>query len=62
LDLYLQADQPAAGTPYCNWIPTPPTGGATANDPDFIVFLRMYWPGRTILNGKWIPPAVTKVN
>jgi hypothetical protein len=62
LDLYLQTDQPSDATQVCNWIPIPPTGGATASDADFIVFLRMYWPDQTVLNGRWIPPVVQKTN
>jgi hypothetical protein len=62
LDLYLQTDPPSGATQFCNWIPIPPTGGATASDPDFIVFLRMYWPEQAVLSGKWIPPAIQKVD
>jgi hypothetical protein len=62
LDLYLQTDPPSGATQFCNWIPIPPDGGATANDPDFIVFLRMYWPDQAVLRGRWIPPVVQKVN
>jgi hypothetical protein len=52
IDLYLQPDPPAGGVAYCNWLPTP-----KSNDP-YIVFLRMYWPTDTILNGGWIPPRI----
>jgi hypothetical protein len=62
LDLYLQADPPSGGTQFCNWLPIPTDGGASADAPDFIVFLRMYWPDHVVLNGNWIPPAVQKVN
>lgn len=52
IDLYLQPDPPAGGVAFCNWLPTP-----KSNDP-YIVFLRMYWPTDTILNGGWIPPRI----
>jgi hypothetical protein len=55
LDLYLQAGPPASGTPFCNWLPIPDKGR-------FIVFLRMYWPQNAVLNGKWVPPGIQKVN
>ena len=55
LDLYLQVDSPGSGKPFCNWLPTPPGAG-------FIVFLRMYWPDQAVLNGRWIPPGIQKVN
>lgn len=54
LDLYLQPDEPPAGSKErCNWLPTPKGTG-------YIVFLRMYWPDASVLNGDWIPPAIVK--
>lgn len=35
---------------YCNWLPAPAD--------EFILLLRIYWPGRSLLDGDWIPPAV----
>jgi hypothetical protein len=62
LDLYIQADPPSGATQFCNWLPISPEGSADPTQPDFIVFLRMYWPDQVVLNGNWIPPAVQKVN
>jgi hypothetical protein len=55
LDLYLQSTQPAAGTAFQNWLPTPAGKG-------YIAFLRMYWPDQSILEKKWIPPPIVKAN
>jgi hypothetical protein len=55
LDLYLQSTPPPSGTPYCNWLETPPDAG-------FIAFLRMYWPDQIILDKQWIPPAIERNN
>jgi DNA sulfur modification protein DndE len=56
LTLYIQHDPPAdpSSIAYCNWIPTPAG--------EYMLFLRMYWPDQVVLDGKWIPPAVKKVN
>jgi hypothetical protein len=54
LDLYLQSEEPPLNSQqFCNWLPTPSSGG-------YIVFLRMYWPGPTILSGDWVPPGIEK--
>ena len=55
LDLYLQSTPPPSGTPYCNWLETPPSGG-------YLAFLRMYWPDPDILSGKWVPPPIVMTN
>jgi hypothetical protein len=62
LDLYIQADPPSGHIPFCNWLPISPQGSTDPKQPDFIVFLRTYWPDPIVLNGGWIPPAVQKVN
>lgn len=62
LDLYLQADQPASAVQACNWIPIPSDEELAADQPDFIVFLRMYWPDQAVLRGRWIPPVVRQLN
>jgi hypothetical protein len=62
LDLYIQADPPSGATQLCNWLPVSPEASSDPSQPDFIVFLRMYWPDQVVLNGNWIPPAVQKVN
>jgi hypothetical protein len=55
MDLYVQADAPADPTSiqYCNWIPAPKG--------EFELFLRMYWPDQTVIDGTWTPPAVKRV-
>jgi hypothetical protein len=58
LDLYLQSTPPAAGTPYCNWLPTPTDA---AGNP-YIAFLRMYWPTEAILQKDWTPPPIVTNN
>lgn len=55
LDLYLQHDSPGKDRE-ANWLP--------ANDKDFNVTLRMYWPkdkAPSIIDGSWKPPAVKRV-
>jgi hypothetical protein len=52
LDLYVQHDSPGKDKEN-NWLP--------ANDKDFNVTLRMYWPNEkapSIIDGSWKPPAV----
>ncbi len=52
LDIYVQHDSPGKAKE-ANWLP--------ANDKDFNVTLRMYWPtdkAPSILDGSWKPPAV----
>jgi hypothetical protein len=54
LDLYLQAEEPPKGSKqFCNWLPTPASGG-------YIAFLRMYWPGDEITSGDWTPPPIER--
>jgi len=60
MDLYFQVNPPAGGIALCNWIPLPKKGNTDSTKNDFIVFLRMYWPDAGVLNGQWIPPAVTQ--
>lgn len=55
LDLYLQPDPPSDQNSFCNWLPTPPNS-------NYIVFLRMYWPGDAILSGRWFPPGIRRAN
>lgn len=53
LDIYIQHDSPGKDRE-ANWLPAPPDA--------FNMMLRMYWPKATpptILNGSWLPPAVT---
>lgn len=54
-DLYIQKDSPGKDKE-SNWLPAPAG--------DFILMLRLYWPGETdpsIINGTWAIPAARKV-
>jgi len=51
LTLYVQHERPSADK-VANWLPAPKD--------DFELFLRAYWPKDEIMQGKWIPPMVTK--
>jgi hypothetical protein len=54
LDIYIQRQSPGVEKE-SNWLPTPASGAFTMN-------LRLYWPQRQVLVGKWLPPAVTHVS
>jgi DNA sulfur modification protein DndE len=60
LDLYVQSDPPSDPKQFCNWLETPLPDGSNASTSKFILFLRMYWPGRSVLNGTWAPPPIVK--
>jgi hypothetical protein len=51
VDVVLQASAPAGHE--ANWLPTPPGR--------FMLWLRAYEPGPSVLDGTWRPPAVTQV-
>ncbi len=51
VDIYIQRTAPAGHE--SNWLPAPSNG--------FILWLRVYIPGQTILDGKYKVPPVTKV-
>ena len=51
LDIYIQTTLPAGHEAY--WRPAP--------DGNFLLFLRVYLPGRAILNGSYIVPPVVEV-
>ncbi|WP_404995032.1 DUF1254 domain-containing protein [Cupriavidus pauculus] len=53
LDIYIQYERPAAAR-VANWLPAPPDA--------FNLMLRAYWPDQTMLDGKWMPPPVQRVN
>ncbi|MBA2726567.1 MAG: DUF1254 domain-containing protein [Parachlamydiaceae bacterium] len=52
LDLYIQ-NEPSEKDKESNWLPAPKGF--------FMLMLRAYWPENSILNGRWAPPAVQKV-
>ena len=37
-----------------NWLPAP--------NGHFSLYIRAYWPKAEILDGRWMPPAVTRVD
>jgi hypothetical protein len=51
LDIYLQAASPGPERE-ANWLPAPPG--------PFNLILRIYWPKRDVVNGKWIAPGIVK--
>ena len=51
VDLYIQKDSPGKDKE-ANWLPAPAG--------KFILMLRLYWPQREVLDGKWAPPSVKK--
>lgn len=53
LTLYLGAKSPGAEME-ANWLPAP--------NGHFSLILRLYWPEAAVLNGKWQPPEIKKVN
>ncbi len=53
LTLYLGAKSPGRDKE-SNWVPAP--------EGTFSLLLRNYWPERAIIDGKYVPPDVVKVN
>ncbi len=53
LTIYVQSDSPGADKE-ANWLPSP-KGAA------FSLYVHAYWPEAAITSGKWIPPAVKKI-
>lgn len=53
LDIYIQYERPAPNQ-MANWLPAPPDG--------FNLMMRAYWPDQVLLDGKWMPPPVQRVN
>ena len=52
LTIYIQKDQPSDDK-LTNWLPAP--------DGNFLMFLRAYLPGYSILSQWWEPPSLTKL-
>ena len=53
LELFVQRQAPG-GERDRNWLPAPASGGFSMN-------LRLYWPKREIIDGRWNPPPVKRV-
>ncbi|HEX4610987.1 MAG TPA: DUF1254 domain-containing protein [Urbifossiella sp.] len=53
LTVYVQADHPGPGRA-ANWLPAP-------KGEDFSLYIRAYWPGESITQGRWTPPPVVRV-
>lgn len=52
LVLYIQRESPGIAHS-SNWLPAP--------EGPFTLLLRLYWPAKAILDGRWKPPAIEKV-
>jgi hypothetical protein len=52
LDLYVQHTSPGAETE-SNWLPAPPAA--------FNLTMRVYSPKAEVLDGRWVPPAINRV-
>lgn len=53
LDVYVQKDSPGKDKE-ANWLPD--AAG------DFSITMRVYWPKPAMLDGRWTPPPVKRVN
>lgn len=53
VDIYFQNDSPGKDKE-SNWLPAPKG--------EFNLAMRVYWPKEEILNGRWTPPGIKKVN
>jgi hypothetical protein len=54
LDLYIQQNPPAPQAS-ANWLPAPRRG-------PFSMTLRLYWPARDVIEGRWSPPLVRRID
>ena len=53
LDLYIRREM--NGKEQANWLPAPKSGAFTMN-------MRLYWPKAEVVEGKWSPPLVKRVD
>lgn len=53
LTLYIQKDEPTDAAQKANWLPAP-------NGSIYMV-LRLYWPKEEVLDGRWLPPGIERV-
>jgi len=51
LDIHIQNESPGKDRE-SNWLPAPKD--------DFNVILRLYWPQKSILDGSWVPPGISR--
>jgi hypothetical protein len=54
LTIFVQSDAPGDPAQRANWLPAP-------KGDDFSLFVRAYWPEASVLEGRWTPPGVVKV-
>jgi hypothetical protein len=61
LDVYVQSTPPVGSQQLCNWLESPQP---TEDNPNgqFLLFMRMYWPDRSITSGQWYPPGIERTN
>ena len=58
VDILLQPDEPADTGKVGFWLPTPVPDTAHPDAANYSIMLRMYWPDKTALKEKWVPPPV----
>jgi hypothetical protein len=58
VDILLQPIEPTYTSKVGFWLPTPSCSPSDLALCDFSLVLRMYWPSKTALQEKWVPPPV----
>lgn len=58
VDILLQPDEPDDTSKIGFWLPTPPPNPEIPEAANFSLMIRMYWPDKTSLQEKWVPPPV----
>ncbi|APG44320.1 DUF1254 domain-containing protein [Syntrophotalea acetylenica] len=58
VDILLQPDPPPDSSQLGFWLPTPVADPDVPNSGNYSLTLRMYWPDKAALKGKWVPPPV----